>query len=67
MGLEHVMGAYVIWKFANKFLVPQMFAEVAQDKRTAEDAGAGLRSHLPGDLPEVAQPEEDLEVPCEPR
>src|SRR5918992_98871 len=65
LGLEHVMGVYVIWNFArnkrgakkyttnvghpgyahaavdevfNKFLIPQMFAEVARGQRSPDEA-----------------------------
>ena len=44
----------------NKFLIPQMFAEVAQGKRTPADAARDLRPLVPRDLPELAEPREDL-------
>ena len=48
----------------NKFLIPQMFAEVAQDKRTPEDAARIYDRSVPRHLPEVAEPREDLAGVC---
>ena len=44
----------------NTFLIPQMFAEVAQGKSTPADAVSSLREQGTGHLPEVEEPEAAL-------
>ena len=45
----------------NKFLIPQMFAEVAQGKRTAEDAAKIYDRSFRGIFQKLAEPREDLD------